>query len=88
MKALANADMSPVKRSNGPVTVPKVFTGEDAHNYLDYNATTPVAPAVREAMLPYLVEHFGNPSSSHILGLRLPRCGGRCGAGKWRVFWR
>jgi len=36
--------------------------------YLDYNATTPVAPAAREAMLPYLVEHFGNPSSSHILG--------------------
>jgi cysteine desulfurase len=36
--------------------------------YLDYNATTPVAPAVREAMLPYLAEQFGNPSSSHALG--------------------
>jgi cysteine desulfurase len=33
--------------------------------YLDYNATTPVDPAVREAMLPYLGEHFGNPSSSY-----------------------
>lgn len=36
--------------------------------YLDYNATTPVAPEVVEAMLPYLVEHFGNPSSSHPYG--------------------
>ena len=36
--------------------------------YLDYNATTPIAPAVREAMLPYLDDRFGNPSSSHALG--------------------
>jgi len=33
--------------------------------YLDYNATTPVDPAVIEAMLPFLTDHFGNPSSSH-----------------------
>ena len=38
--------------------------------YLDYNATTPVDPRVAEAMIPYLREHFGNPSSSHILGRR------------------
>jgi cysteine desulfurase len=36
--------------------------------YLDYNATTPLDPAVIEAMLPYLREHFGNPSSSHVFG--------------------
>lgn len=36
--------------------------------YLDYNATTPVAPSVVEAMLPFLTEHYGNPSSSHALG--------------------
>lgn len=36
--------------------------------YLDYNATTPIDPAVAEAMLPYLREHFGNPSSSHAYG--------------------
>ncbi len=36
--------------------------------YLDYNATTPVDPAVVEAMLPYLREHWGNPSSSHVYG--------------------
>jgi len=36
--------------------------------YLDYNATTPIDPAVLEAMLPYLRTHFGNPSSTHIYG--------------------
>ena len=36
--------------------------------YLDHNATTPVAPEVLEAMLPYLREYFGNPSSSHAYG--------------------
>lgn len=36
--------------------------------YLDYNATTPVAPEVLEAMLALLREHFGNPSSSHPFG--------------------
>ena len=36
--------------------------------YLDYNATTPVDPAVLEAMLPYFKENFGNPSSSHSYG--------------------
>lgn len=36
--------------------------------YLDYNATTPVAPEVAEAMMPYLQMHFGNPSSSHWFG--------------------
>ena len=36
--------------------------------YLDFNGTTPVYPPVLEAMLPYLTEHFGNPSSSHYFG--------------------
>jgi len=36
--------------------------------YLDYNATTPLDPAVVEAILPYLREHYGNPSSAHSLG--------------------
>jgi cysteine desulfurase len=36
--------------------------------YLDYNATTPIDPAVRVAMLPYLDDHFGNPSSTHAYG--------------------
>ena len=38
--------------------------------YLDYNATTPLDPAVVEAMRPYLDTHFGNPSSSHVYGTR------------------
>lgn len=36
--------------------------------YLDNNATTPVDPRVREAMLPFLGEKFGNPSSPHTAG--------------------
>ncbi len=36
--------------------------------YLDYNATTPLAPEVFEAMQPYLEMHFGNPSSIHRAG--------------------
>src|SRR2546421_9862746 len=45
----------PASLQNGPI-------------YLDYNATTPVDPAVVEAMLPYLSIHFGNPSSTHRYG--------------------
>lgn len=36
--------------------------------YCDYNATTPVDPRVVEAMLPWLAEHHGNPSSAHAFG--------------------
>ena len=38
--------------------------------YLDYNATTPVAQEVLDAMLPFLREGYGNPSSSHAAGRR------------------
>jgi cysteine desulfurase len=36
--------------------------------YLDYNATTPVDPLVADAIEPYLHQHFGNPSSTHVYG--------------------
>jgi cysteine desulfurase len=39
-------------------------------DYLDYNATTPVDPAVLEAMLPFLGEDFGNAGSVHSAGQR------------------
>ncbi len=41
--------------------------------YLDYNASTPIDPLVREAMLPYLGEIHGNPTSGHALGQRVRR---------------
>lgn len=45
--------------------------------YLDYNATTPLLPEVADAMWPYLREHFGNPSSSHVYGTRAKAAVGR-----------
>jgi len=38
--------------------------------YLDHNATTPLLPEVVDAMLPFLRQHFGNPSSGHVYGSR------------------
>lgn len=51
----------------------RTLAGPDAEQeplpvYLDHNATTPIHPAVLDAMLPYLREHFGNPSSGHCYG--------------------
>lgn len=39
--------------------------------YLDHNATTPLDPEVVAAMLPYLDERYGNPSSIHSTGVRV-----------------
>jgi cysteine desulfurase len=36
--------------------------------YLDHNATTPIRPEVRDRMLPFFGELFGNPSSAHSFG--------------------
>lgn len=41
--------------------------------YLDHNATTPIDPRVREAMLPFLGDQYGNPSSLHSLGMSAAR---------------
>jgi cysteine desulfurase len=41
--------------------------------YLDYNATTPLDPEVIKAMMPFLTNHFGNPSSSHWYGVQTKR---------------
>ncbi len=38
--------------------------------YLDHAATTPLRPEALAAMLPYLTEHFGNPSGSHRVARR------------------
>jgi cysteine desulfurase len=37
--------------------------------YLDYNATAPIDPRVAEVMMPFVNQHYGNPSSGHILGV-------------------
>lgn len=41
--------------------------------YLDHNATTPLLPEVVDAMIPWLRDHFGNPSSGHVYGARARR---------------
>lgn len=50
------------------VATPAGLTDEPI--YLDYNATTPVDPGVVEAMLPWLTDRFGNPSSAYSFGVR------------------
>ena len=55
------------KNIMGPPTYSKPLRKETMADkrtiYLDHAATTPVKPAVLEAMIPYYTEHFGNPSS-------------------------
>src|SRR6476659_6591348 len=41
------------------------------HVYFDYNATTPLAPEVANAMRPFMDGEFGNASSSHWVGRRV-----------------
>ncbi|PIR47450.1 cysteine desulfurase NifS [Candidatus Uhrbacteria bacterium CG10_big_fil_rev_8_21_14_0_10_50_16] len=41
---------------------------QNKHVYLDHAATTPLAPEVLEAMMPYLQETYGNPGSFHSIG--------------------
>lgn len=50
-----------------PVRTPRIPARQV---YLDHAATTPLAPEVREAMLPYLGEIYGNPGSFHTYGKR------------------
>ena len=45
----------------------------DRRIYLDHNATTPLRPEVVEIMIPYLKDHFGNPSSLHHFGQEAKR---------------
>jgi cysteine desulfurase len=47
--------------------------GTPAGAYLDHAATTPMRPEAVEAMLPYLSQHFGNPSGSHAVARRARR---------------
>jgi cysteine desulfurase len=48
-----------------------IMAGENgSYIYLDHNATTPLDRAVIEAMIPYIKDDFGNPSSGYSLGVR------------------
>src|SRR5947207_8980815 len=58
------------RRIHGPKTAFQAPEPMPATVYFDFNATTPLDPAVREAMLPYLGENYGNPSSVHHVGRR------------------
>ena len=46
----------------------KALTMERKQIYLDHGATTPIREEVLDAMLPYLTEFYGNPSSVHSFG--------------------
>lgn len=50
------------------VNWPRLWMRRAAMIYLDNNATTQILPEVRDVMMPYLDENFGNPSSVHSMG--------------------
>jgi len=50
----------------------KLFSNHKKPIYLDWNATTPVYPEVRDAIIPFLSDCYGNPSSKHWAG-RIPK---------------
>jgi len=56
--------------ATGPTDTAKAASAPPVEVYLDYAATTPVHPAVREAMLPFLDAEYANPSSIHTSGRR------------------
>src|SRR5262249_2736861 len=61
---------------DGPIRPPVIPTngwlafGPMGPGYLDHAATTPMRPEAVDAMLPYLTDHFGNPSGSHAVARR------------------
>jgi cysteine desulfurase len=60
-----------VSTSTAPVSgIKPVKQAPPKDIYLDNHATTPLDPAVLQAILPYLSENFGNPASTHSFGLR------------------
>ncbi len=63
------------RRTDGHAAAPDATDARVYHRstmaiYLDHAATSPLRPEVLEAMLPYLTEHHGNPSSIHASGRR------------------
>ena len=60
--------VSALAGARGSLSAARYNTSPMPGVYLDHNATTPLDPRVREAMLPWLGERFGNPSSIHRIG--------------------
>lgn len=56
-----------VKAKSEMVNWPRAYS-EPTMIYLDNNATTRIAPEVLDAMMPFMAEAYGNPSSAHALG--------------------
>ena len=63
---IIDRQLSGSKRQSNPDSIKRIK--ERRVIYLDNNATTPIAAEVREAMIPYLEDSYGNPSSIHHKG--------------------
>ena len=65
------APLCPVGTPDTPLTLSSTPTAvQPGPVYVDYNASTPIAREVADAMAPYLYEHWGNPSSAYVYGRR------------------
>jgi hypothetical protein len=67
--AKKEADVSHARGEESWIGVQHPATVDTNCVYLDYNATTPIFPEVAEAMKPFSLNKFGNPSSPHIYGV-------------------
>ncbi len=69
--AFGNFRLIPIPDRISPIAIPSGSSFDGFVIYLDHNATTPILPAVREAMLPYVESEWGNPSSTYRFGSKL-----------------
>ena len=62
----------PARTSDGKLDMKKEVAACSKPIYLDWNASTPVYPEVKDAIIPFITDCWGNPSSGHWAG-KIPK---------------